>query len=77
MNTRKISIKTNDSSSIKSKVIEATTMNDVAKAFPEIDFNDTRIVIREPRTTITNLAERLPAGDLFMFTFPMKNKSGK
>lgn len=74
---RKIQIKTNDSNSIHEKTINAVTMQDISNEFPEVNFVDTRIVIRNPRTTITNLNTKLPEGDLFIFTFPSKNSSGK
>lgn len=73
---REISIKTNDSNQIYKKTVDARTLQDVANAFPEVNFTDVRVVVRNPRQTITNLNEKLPDGDLFLFTFPMKNKSG-
>ena len=78
MSKRTISIKTNDSTTIHKKVIEATTLQDVANGFPEVNFVDVRVVVRSPRATLTNLSDRLPEGpELFLFTFPEKNKSGK
>ncbi len=74
--TREISIKTNDSNQIVKKRVNVTTMDDVAKEFPEVNFEATRVVIRNPRKTITSMNETLPIGDLFLFTFPEKNKSG-
>jgi hypothetical protein len=73
---REIQIKTNDSNTIYKKTIEATTLQDVANSFPEVNFENVRVVVRNPRKTITSLSTRLPDGDLFLFTFPEKNKSG-
>ena len=76
--TREISVKTNTSSEVFRKRIQADTLKDVAEAFPEVNFNATRVVIKNPRATLTSLSDKLPgSGDLFLFTFPTKNNSGQ